>query len=441
MNNGRNILIAALMLVALALTSGWALAAAPAGPEAVAPKETPAKTDEPAVKDPAKDTEELEKLLEGVTPEQLEKIIKMAVEQRLKVERDQVKREITDNLLYEPDAVAAAVASLEKDPANTQRDNIDRICKAFAKADAAFGKAYKLFEEKNYKDAAEALKKLLNAQQSTYLSAAQHFLYADALARTDNVWDAVDAYAVVLAEMPDRISLAAASAANSADMMDKKGRRLYALKEYIACLKNYGLTLSKEEYDAIFKKVEDLQKIYRDPLGTAANMMGDVQKRLDAVDSGKETQTKEKEIVALLEDLIKTAEENQKASSQSQGQGQKKGQGQCSKCGQKGCNGQCQGQGQGQAQGQSNSPPSGTRIKPSSPAMRSALVPGAVERPSKLSAKYEGSEVGDWAELPPRERERLQAIGKKLMSDRYRDAIGEYRTRLAKVHQDTGAEK
>ena len=69
--------------------------------------------------------------------------------------------------------------------------------------------------------------------------------------------------------------------------------------------------------------------------------------------------------------------------------------------------------------------------------MKSALVPGAVERPSKLEKKMENGQGGDWADLPPREKERLQEVGKKLMSERYRDAISDYRNRLAKTRQET----
>jgi tetratricopeptide (TPR) repeat protein len=431
MKSGTNLWVAVVAI--LAWPAAWSAAQdlTPVTPPD-GPTTRPAGADEPAVKDAAKDTEDVQKILEGLTPEQIEQIIKLAVDQRLKVERDQVRAEISNNLLYDTDAVKAAEALLAKPPTGAQKDNIDTICRAYAKVSADFGKAYALFEQKQYKEAAEAFKKQLNAQESTYLSATQHYLYAESLSKAGSVWDAVEAYGVVMSEMPERISLAAASAASQADLFEKMGRRYYALDTYVKCLKNYGLTLSKEEYDDLFKKVEALQKIYKDPLASASGMMGDVQKRLESVDSGKETQAKEREIVALLEDLIKTAEEQQKAQSQSQSSSRKKGQGQSGKTG--------EGQGQGQAQGGKSGQPQGTQ-KPSSPAMRSALVLGAVERPSKLSRTNDGSENPDWVDMPPRERERLQAVGKKLMSERYQEAISEYRTRLAKTHQTTGNER
>ena len=38
---------------------------------------------------------------------------------------------------------------------------------------------------------------------------------------------------------------------------------------------------------------------------------------------------------------------------------------------------------------------------------------------------------GDWANMPPRERRRLREIRKKLMPERHRDIISDYRSRLA----------
>ena len=162
----------------------------------------------------------------------------------------------------------------------------------------------------------------------------------------------------------------------------------------------------------------------KDPLVWAGTMMGEVKERLDAVDSGKETQRKEDQIVAVITDLIKTAEEKQKSCGQSC---KNQSQGACKKCGKKGCQGECQGQGQGQGK---QGPPKGTR-QPSSPARVSAVVPGAVARPTKRSEVRDTTEVGDWASLPPRERQKLEQLRKKVMSERYRDIIRKYRTRIS----------
>ena len=305
---------------------------------------------------------------------------------------------------------------MESSTADTPRDNIDCICRAFAIVDERFANAHKLFAKGSYALAAAAAKKFLDSKQATYLSAATHYLYAEALIKAGKLYDAVDAYTEILVNMPDRISFGASAGLKAAKTYEKLGRLFYAMKMYVYCVKNYGLTLDKDEVERMVRRIEEIQKIYRDPLNTLAGDMGDVVKRLDEIDSGKETQKKQEQIVALLEDLIKTAEEQAK---QGQGQGQGKGQGK----------GKRQGEGRGQGQGRGRPQGTGT---PSSPAQISAVVPGAVERPHKLSRIRESRQSGVWATLPPVEKMRLEAIRKKLMSERNRDQISDYRTSLTR---------
>ena len=96
------------------------------------------------------------------------------------------------------------------------------------------------------------------------------------------------------------------------------------------------------------------------------------------------------------------------------------------KQGQKPSDQQSQGQAQGQKPGRPGTPP-----QPTSPMQRSTLVPGAVKRPSRLSELHEGRESGDWARLPPRQREKIRQIMRKRMSERYRQIIKDYMSRLA----------
>jgi hypothetical protein len=216
-----------------------------------------------------------------------------------------------------------------------------------------------------------------------------------------------------MANMPDRISFAAASARKAAETYETLGRGMYAMQMYGYCLKNYGLTLSRGDFDAMMKKLEALAEVYKDPLAAAAEKMGRVRKRLADNDSGAETQKKEDQIVALLEDLIKTAEERQAG-----GAGGKKPAG-----------GQKRQPRRGEAAATAGLP--GARRQPSRPAERSAVVPGPVERPTRLTKIHRTSESGDWATLPPRRREMLQQIRDRVMSERHREMISDYRSRLA----------
>ena len=87
-------------------------------------------------------------ILEGMSPEQLQGLIRRAVEARLRMERDQVSAEIRRGLLYDGDAIDAAVALLAETPTGLRTDNIDLIWRALARVDLRFAKAYGLFAAK-----------------------------------------------------------------------------------------------------------------------------------------------------------------------------------------------------------------------------------------------------------------------------------------------------
>jgi len=370
--------------------------------------------------------DELRSILESMTPEELEQLIQKAAQERLKFERRQVVAEIRQGLLYEPDDIDAAVAILERQPvANTQRDNIDRVCLALAKVDKRFGEAFSLFNDGKFDKAAELAKASLDPQQTTYLSAARYYVCGQALAKAGKLYDAAETYLQLMENMPDRVGFASAAGAAAAEAYESLGRQLYAAEVYAHCLMNYALTLDKDQAEAMFKRVKELQEIYKDPLGTLARRMGAVEQRLGKSDSGKETQKKEQEIVALLDDLIKTAEEKQNSQGQGQGQGRGKGK----------RPGQGQGQGQSQGQGTARSGPRGNQ-QPSSPAQVSALVPGETVRPTKLSEIHKIAEAGDWSTLPPREREKLQDAARKVLAERYRDIVSDYHSTMARQKPD-----
>lgn len=404
-----------MLLVAAVLAAGILLPAplwAQAEPEP-APKKPDAEKPGPVTED------QIDAMLDNMTPEQIDTLVKEAVNERLKVERKQVIAEIRLDLLYLKADSDAAIKILQDKPANTPKDNIDRILRAFARADPAFRKAYAPYKAGKHKEAAAAAKKLVNIKQATYLSAAQHYLYAQALAKSGNVEDAVETCRDLLENMPDRISFASAAALEAADMYEKMGRFMYAMQMYAFCVKNYALTIDKATAEKILKKVEDYTEIYKDPMGTLATLMGEVEDHLAKINSGKETQDKERKIVAILDDLIKTAEDQQSGqSSQSQGQkrGKRKGEGKKP--------GEGKGQGQGK-QGQQGG------MNPTKPMQDSMLVPGAVKRPPKISRTHTGIADGDWAKLSPREQEQIQAKMRKLISERYRGIIRDYHSRLA----------
>jgi tetratricopeptide (TPR) repeat protein len=399
----------------------WAAEAPGAAGEPAATAPARADANGPATGAGALDSgagDDLKELLKGMTDDEVQNLIKTAVKSRLEVERKQVVAEIKEDLLLDTADIAKAATILASDPKNTQKDNIDRIIKALAVADSRFGKAVKLLAEGKAEDAAKTVEKDLNVQEATYRNAARYTLYARALAAQDKLLDAAEAYQKVMVVMGDRISFAAAAAIESAALYEKMQRFSYAAQMYAYAVDNYGLTLDDEVLTMIGGKTAEYAEFSTDPLGWAQSEMAKVGRSLNKGDSGKTTQDKQEKIIAVITDMIKTAEEKQQ-SGQSQGQ-QRQRQKQPGE-------GEGESEGQGPGQGQQ---PQGTQ-QPSNPAQVSGLVPGPVARPTALSQTHNTSETGDWSTLPPRERQRVEQLRTKVMSERYRDLISKYRTKVA----------
>jgi tetratricopeptide (TPR) repeat protein len=384
-------------------------------------------------------------LLKQLTPEELEQLIRKADALRLADERRKTIDEIDSSGIYNEDDKTAAEALLQDKGAGTQQDNIDRITKAFAKAEPQFRRACQLMTDGKYKECAEAAKQLLKEDETGFNSAAKHFLYAEALAKLsadankaggekaakEVYFDAIEAYMEIPRLMPERLSFASASAIKAGKAYEDAFRFINAMKMYSFALRNYSITMTADQRDALLEKVKGWQDIFQDAPSVMKHLsgkMGEVQGRLAGADSGKETQEKERQIVQVLEDLIKTVEEAQQA--QSQGQG--KGQGKAKKPGEG--EGEGQGQGQGQGQGKGQGKPNSTN-NPSSPARSSFLPEGAAVRPGKLESPHTTKENNDWSELPPTDRDKLTESMKKMLSERYRDLVSDYTQALSKTEK------
>ena len=388
------------------------------------------------------DEETFDEIFKTVSPEEMERLIKEAENNRLSDERAKAVDEIRDNLLYELDAPKAVKILQAKPAADTRVDNIQRIMNALAVVDRRFGKAMKLYKEGEYAQSATEAEAIANVDDSTYLNAAAHLLRADALVALGNKlakegpeqklasrkarFNAIQTYDRLGRLMPERVSFAVEAALRAGQTAEQLDRYYYAMQAYANCLNQYGLTMEADEYETIRLRAKKWADLYEKPFNAVAGMMEGVEKRLKRYDSGEQTQDEGEQIVLVLEDLIKTAEEQ----SQSQGGG---GQGQKSKKQQKkkDGSGSASASGQGQAQGKSGSP-SGTQ-QPSSPASTSALPGGAAQRPDpdKASDVRTTRETGDWAKLPPRQRQEIEEYIKRRNSEKGREQVRDYWSALA----------
>jgi tetratricopeptide (TPR) repeat protein len=372
---------------------------------------------------PALSDEDLAKAFQQMTPEEIEKMVQAAALRRLEVERQQVLAEMQGNILYMMDDIARAKAILNDNPPNTQADNITRIARAYAAVDPRFAKAWDLYQKQTYPAAAEAFQAMRNPEEATYLSAAVHYFAADTLARSEKHWPAVNAYTDLLVNLPDRISFASAGALHAARTYQKMGRGFYAMDMLRYAVTNYHLTMSQEELRKLMGELKDLQDIYAEPMATLADRMDEIHRRLERNKVGTLTQDKQGQVVALLEDLIKTIEEkqqNKNSSNQNQQQQRRQGEKDQKDRGQAGGQASVRGNPQGEN-------PSGEGAK------ISALVPGPVSRPNRMSEAHDGDDSGRWANLPPRQREQIRNLIKQRLSERRGDLVRDYHRKLAET--------
>ena len=391
--------IAALVLAMLALSARAQVAA-------TEPATQPSDPLVPKVEDPMAG-------LKDIDPAELEKTLKRANENRLKMERQLVQAEM-ENKMYEPDAMEAATKILDEGATNVQADNIDRIIRAYAKLDRKFGEVYKLYTDKKYELTAQKAESMVN-EQSTYLNAVTAYVRAISLEKAGKIDDAGDAYSLILEKMYDRVSFACDSSMRLAKMFEDAGRGMYAMQAYAYLLKNYSLTLDLKTLDEVVKKAEKLKETYGDPLGTVAKLMGGVKERLHQTDSGKDVQDKEEQIVAMLNDLIRIAEAQSQSKSQAkpkpkpkQGDAEKK-----------------------KSESEIKTPSQKPTNSPSKPAADSVLRLGDTTKTGRLDETYKTGENGDWAALPPEKRAQLEEKAKRQTSERQAEIIRDSRRAMA----------
>ncbi len=370
-----------------------------------------------------------------ITPEQLEKFIKEARIRRLTMERDHVAAEIKGDmkLNFNPERMQAALKVLFDKPTNTWADNAGRISRAFAMVDPRFEKVQAALARGDHKGAIDAITPFVSERDTSYFAAAKRFCLAEALAGRGLNEDAVDAYVDLVKAMPDRFSFSALALIRAGRTYEKLNRLYYAMSLYKLWVDSFGL-LDPETAKELAARAEIIAADYKEPLKTIAGKMDEVQKRLSAIDSGRVTQTRQKEIVAMLEDLIATIEENASPpppSGSGEGKEKDKGKGK----------GEGEGEGEGEGKGKGKKPglPSGIGI-PTQGATVSRLVGGPTLAPSGLREPRASDRTDDWGSLPPMEQKKLMETFREAMPERYQEMIRDYYRKLASDRTETEAE-
>ncbi len=141
----------------------------------------------------------------------------------------------------------------------------------------------------------------------------------------------------------------------------------------------------------------ELVQEWESPLYDLAGRMSHVAKKIDGGETGDPTQQKQKEIVAIIDELIKRAEENE-------------------------------GQGKGGGGGNGGQPKGNQQ--PSSPANQSKAPPGA-SRIGDLRPNPKKKPGDAWGEMRDKEREEVLQALKEQFPDRYRELLEQYNKALA----------
>ena len=345
-----------------------------------------------------------EDLMRMLTPQELEALIRQARPAVLARERKAVKREIEDGILFEPSKVDQALERLSADPADTPTDNIARITQAFSLVEPRLADPLAKAAAGDHVAAVTAVEAIINPEGTAYLDAVKLMCLGDALQAAGRNEQAIEAYGRIIGAMPNKVSFAAVAALRAAQTYDRMHRMLPAAKLYEWWLENYGF-LDPEQAELLEAKVRRIRRDYARPLSTLAGKMTQVADRLAGGDSGKVTQGKGKEIVAMLDELIAMSE-------QADGGG-----------------GGGQSGSQGQSAGQSGTGPAGG--KPTSGATDSALRGGNAPDPTGLAGIRPNDSTDAWGRLPIRQREKLVEMFKQKYPERYTEMLEAYYRKLS----------
>jgi hypothetical protein len=356
--------------------------------------------------------EDMQTFIPNLTPAEVELLIAIANERRLTLEREQVIAELRQDLLFDPDQVDEAIAYLEGNPATSREQSIQRIYEALALVDADFETAMQQYTNGQFSDAAQTVKRDIIANEATYLAAARQLFYADALRDAGEAYPALDAYDALLKNMGERISFASTATLNAASVCRERHEYIDTMMYYATALKDYGLTLTEAEYDEGLEFIKKYKAIYDNPMQALSDMMRDVEGRLANGDSGEETQAIQREIVAIIEDMVASRPPDPNAPPPPPG-------------GEGGEDGEEEGQRRRNQRGDQ----AGRRA--TSPMSDSQLGDRDGEAAMDRSQEHTTEESGDWASLPPREREKLQELAQRGTDERYRKLAVDYHRKLA----------
>jgi tetratricopeptide (TPR) repeat protein len=290
-----------------------------------------------------------------------------------------------------PAALRADVLKLRE--AGLLGGEFDCIHQALLLMNPDYQRADALFQSERYGAAVERFEALRKSADE-YVRGYSTFRYALAQMNRERYEEAGQAFTQVLNEF--RFAGCDVDAAFYLVVcLGQEREKEKAIAAANAFLKDYPD--APERYRQAMEQLKnELVQEWESPLYDLAGRMSHVAKKIEGGETGDPTQEKQKEIVAIIDELIKKAEEQE---------------------------------GQGQGGGGSGGRPRGNQ-QPSSPANQSSAPEGA-SRVGDLRPNPRKKAQDAWGEMRDKEREEVLQALKEQFPDRYRELLEQYNKALA----------
>jgi TolA-binding protein len=328
-------------------------------------------------------------------------------------ERAAIANEIRSELLYDSARAAATAKELMESDAQTATAVVQAAASAFARVDKRFAAALDLLEQKQFSKSADAFYHLINPLSRPLFAATAQYHRARAISQQggdEDLEKAAEQFEELAEKMQMHPAFALAAHLEAARLHDRLHRFLYAADRYQSALKiaeETGLATDAERKEA-GERLAQLRGVAEDPLGAVASSMQAAHGFLGENETGARPQTKQQEAIALLDDLIKTLQDQQQQQENQQQQQQQQNEQQRAQ----------QQRQQGRAQR--------ALAQPTSPARVSALPPGATTPAGEQAPVHPTDETDAWGRLKQAERERILQDLKERFPDRYQEMLREY---------------
>jgi tetratricopeptide (TPR) repeat protein len=270
----------------------------------------------------------------------------------------------------------------------------DCIHQALLRLDSDYQRADALLQNERFGPAAERFE-ALRTSADEYVRAYATFRYGLSQMNRERYDDAAAAFTAVLNEF--RFAGCDIDAAFYLVVcLGQEREKEKAIAAANAFLKDYPE--APERYRKAMEQLKnELVQEWESPLYDLAGRMNHVARKIEGGDTGEPTQEKQKEIVAIIDELIKQAE-------QQEGD-------------------------QGKGGGGGSGPPRGNR-QSSNPANQSSAPPGA-SRVGDLRGAPKRKPGDQWGEMRDKEREEVLQALKEQFPDRYRELLEQYNKALA----------